>query len=79
MPEKSLPLLRQAAALEPDNPQVLFRAGEGYEFLHHREEALHWIGMALGKKYSLETLKRNPEMAALIADRRFAAIAAKYQ
>lgn len=79
MPDKSVPLLRQAAALEPDNPQVLFRAGEGYELLHQREEALRWIGKALEKKYSLEALKRNPEMAALVADNRFAAIAVKYQ
>ncbi len=77
MPEKSLPLLRQAAALEPDNPQVLFRAGEGFELLHQRDEALRWIGKALEKKYSLEMLKRNPEMAALVADKRFSAIAAK--
>ncbi len=75
--DKSLPLLRQAAALDPDNPTVLYRAGEGYELLHHRDDALRWIGKALEKKYPLEQLKRNPEMAALIADRRFAAIEAK--
>jgi serine/threonine protein kinase/Flp pilus assembly protein TadD len=75
--DESLPLLRQAAALEPDNPQVLYRAAEGYELLHQRDEALYWIGKALGKKYSLEAVKRNPEMAALIADKRFAVIAAK--
>jgi len=74
---KSLPLLRQAAALEPDNPQVLYRAGEGYELLHQRDDALKWIGKALEKGYSPEALKRDPEMAALVADRRFAAIAAK--
>ena len=77
MADKSLPLLRQAAALAPENPQVLYRAAEGYELLHQRDQALYWIGKALEKKYSLEALKRNPEMAALIADRRFAAIAAK--
>ena len=75
--DQSLPLLRQAVALEPDDPQVLYRAAEGYELLHRRDDALYWIGKALEKKYSLEALKRNPEMAALIADRRFAAIAAK--
>jgi eukaryotic-like serine/threonine-protein kinase len=77
MADQSLPLLRQAVALEPDDPQVLYRAAEGYELLHRRDDALYWIGKALGKRYSLEALKRNPEMAALIADRRFAAIAAK--
>lgn len=77
MEDKSLPLLTQATALEPDNPQVLYRAAEGYELLHQRDQALHWIGKALKQKFSLEALKRNPEMAALIADKRFAAIAAK--
>jgi len=77
--DKGLPLLRQAVALEPDNPQVLYRAAEGHELLHDRDEALRLIGKALERKYSLEALKRNPEMAALIADRRFAAIAAKNQ
>ena len=77
MADQSLPLLRQAAALEPDNPQVLYRAAESYELLHQRDQALYWIGKALAKKYSLEALRRNPEMAALIADKRFAAIAAK--
>jgi Flp pilus assembly protein TadD len=75
--EKSLPLLKQAASLDPDNPQVLYRAGEGYELLHQRDEALKWIGKALEKGYSPEALRRNPEMAALVADPRFAAIAAK--
>jgi tetratricopeptide (TPR) repeat protein/tRNA A-37 threonylcarbamoyl transferase component Bud32 len=74
---KSLPLLRQAAALEPDNPQVLFRAGEGYELLHQRDAALEWIEKALEKGYSAEALRRNPEMAGLVADRRFRTMAAK--
>ncbi|HEY3823930.1 MAG TPA: tetratricopeptide repeat protein [Bryobacteraceae bacterium] len=75
MKEKSVPLLRQAAALDPDDPQVLYRAAEGYELLHNRSEALRWIRLALEHKYSLEALKRNPEMKELLADPRFATIA----
>jgi tetratricopeptide (TPR) repeat protein len=71
MEEKSLPLLRQAAALDPDDPQVLYRVAEGYELLHHRAEALSWIGKALEHKFPLEVLRRNPEMAGLISDPHF--------
>lgn len=74
MPEKSEPLLRQAAALAPEDPQILYRVGEGYELMHRRDDALRWIGRALARKYSLEALRRAPEMAGLIADPRFATI-----
>jgi serine/threonine protein kinase/tetratricopeptide (TPR) repeat protein len=74
MPDKSLPLLRQAVALAPEDPQVLFHTAEGYELMHNRDEALRWIGRALSQKYSMEALKRDPEMAGLIADPRFATI-----
>jgi serine/threonine-protein kinase len=74
MPEKSLPLLRQAVTLAPEDPQVLFQVAESYELMNNRVEALRWIGRALAQKYSLEALKRDPEMAGLIADPRFATI-----
>jgi serine/threonine protein kinase/Flp pilus assembly protein TadD len=72
---KSVPLLRQAVALEPDSPQVLFRAGEGYELLHQRDEALRWIGKAVEHGFSLAYINRSPELADLRADSRFLAIA----
>jgi serine/threonine protein kinase/Flp pilus assembly protein TadD len=71
MSEKSVPLMRQAAALAPDDPSVLYRLAEGYELLHHREEALRWIGRALAAGFSLETVKRNPELSDLTADPKF--------
>ncbi len=74
MPDKSIPLLRQATALAPDNPTVLWRAAEGYELLHNRDEALRWIARALQQKYPLEDVKRAPDMAGLIADPRFATV-----
>lgn len=75
MGEKSVPLLRQAAALAPDDPQVLYRAAEGYELLKNRDEALRWIRQALAHGFSADTLRRNPEMRGLLADPRFATIA----
>jgi tetratricopeptide (TPR) repeat protein/tRNA A-37 threonylcarbamoyl transferase component Bud32 len=71
MPEKSLPLLRQASRLAPENPQVLYRVAEGYELLHRRQDALKWIEKALGSGFSRETIDRNPELSRLRADPRF--------
>ena len=72
MPDKSAPLLRQAAALAPENPQVLYRVAEGYEFLHRRTDAVKWMRAALSAGLSSETIERNPELAALRADPQFA-------
>ncbi len=69
--EKSAPLLRQAAALAPGNPQVLYRIAEGYELLQRRSDALSWSGAALTAGLPRETIERNPELAALRADPRF--------
>jgi tetratricopeptide (TPR) repeat protein len=74
---RSLPLLRQAVALEPNNAQVLYEAGEGYELLHRREDALRFLKMAVEAGYSLEYIRREPELAALRADPRFSAIGSK--
>ena len=65
---KSLPLLRQAVVLAPDDPQVLYRVAEGYEVLHRRHEALQWISRAFTHGLAAETVLRNPELAALAAD-----------
>ncbi|MCX6631147.1 MAG: tetratricopeptide repeat protein, partial [Candidatus Solibacter sp.] len=76
-PVKGLPLLRQAVALDPNNPQVLYKAGEAYELLHRRQEALSFLGRALQSGYSLEYVRRQPELAALRADPQFVAIMTK--
>jgi eukaryotic-like serine/threonine-protein kinase len=69
--ERSRPLLRRAAALAPGNPAVAYFVGEGYELLGQRDEAIHWITKALELGYSLEYVKRNPELTALRGDSRF--------
>jgi tetratricopeptide (TPR) repeat protein len=68
---RSLPLLRQSIALAPDNPDVLFRAGEGYEILHHRADAIHLIARAIALGYHANQLQRSPELASLRADPKF--------
>jgi len=64
----SLPLLRQAMALEPDNPDVLFRAGEAYEILHQRPDAIRLIAKSLAHGYHASELQRSPELAGLRTD-----------
>jgi len=72
--EKSLPLLRQVLALDPHNARVLYTAGEAYELLHRRDEALRYLGEAVHAGYSLEYIEREPELSDLRADSRFSAI-----
>jgi tetratricopeptide (TPR) repeat protein len=68
---QSLPLLRQAVALAPDDPNVLFTAGEGYEILHHRGDAIHMIAKSLARGYHASQLQRSPELAGLRANGKF--------
>ena len=69
--DHSLPLLRQAVALSPDNPDVLFRVGEGYEILHQRGPAIRFIAKSIALGYHESELQRSPELAALRADPSF--------
>jgi serine/threonine-protein kinase len=66
-----LPLLRQSVALAPNNPNVLFRAGESYELLHDRGAAIQLIAKSLALKYHANQLERSPELASLRADPKF--------
>jgi eukaryotic-like serine/threonine-protein kinase len=69
--DHGLPLLRQAIALSPENPDTLFRAGEGYEILHQRGQAIRFISQAIALGYHESELERSPELAALRTDPRF--------
>ena len=69
--DHSLPLLRQAVALSPDNPDVLFRVGEGYEILHQRGQAIRFITKSIALGYHESELQRSPELAALRTDPNF--------
>ncbi len=79
MEKEALPLLAQAAALGPDLPEVLYQAAVGYELLHRREEALHWIAQAQAGGYASGVIARNPQLTALRADPRYGAIASATQ
>ncbi len=68
---KSLPLLRQAVALDPKSPSVLFQALEGYEMLHRRDEALRYLRRTIDAGYPKGYLKRTPSLAGLRSEPSF--------
>ena len=67
----ALPLLRQAVALDPDSADVLYIAGDGYELLHKRDQAIPLIAKALALGYHSIQFVHEPELAALRQDKNF--------
>jgi serine/threonine-protein kinase len=59
--------------LAPGNPSVEYRAGDAYETLGRRGDAIPLMAAALGQGYSANEFERNPGLAALRADAAFAA------
>jgi tetratricopeptide (TPR) repeat protein len=74
---QSLILIRQALALAPGNPSVQYRAGDAYETLGRRGDAIPLFAAALGQGYSANEFERNPGLGALRADPAFAAARAR--
>lgn len=77
MEHESVPLLKQAAALAPDKPEVLYQVAVGYEKLHRRDQALGWIDKAVTAGISVQFLEQIPELSGLRADPRFRVILSK--
>jgi tetratricopeptide (TPR) repeat protein len=71
---ESVPLLKQAAALAPDKPEVLYEVAVGYERLHRRDQALLWIDKAVAAGIPAQFLERVPELSELRADPHYQAI-----
>lgn len=67
----ALPLLRQAVTLDPDSADILYIAGDGYELLHRRDEAIPLIAKALALGYHSAQFEHEPELAALRQDPNF--------
>ena len=74
MEHQSVPLLKQAASLAPDKPEVLYEVAVGYERLHRPDQALLWIDKAVAAGISGQFLERAPELSELRADPRYRAI-----
>lgn len=69
--KKSLPILRRALALDPENPNVQGRVGEGYEIPGQREQALPLVMRALERGFSADLVRLSPDFSKLRADLRF--------
>lgn len=70
--QHALPLMRTLAVLAPGVPDIAFSVGESYELLGQREEAIQWITKAIAAGYPAQNLRRSPELAALLRDKRVA-------
>ena len=69
--EKAISRIQSALVLSPDDPNVLVNAGEGYECLGDRAQALRYIEKGIQKGYSLAEIKRSPDLLGLLADPNF--------
>ena len=69
--EKAIPRIQSALALAPDDPNVLENAGQAYEDLGDRAQALQYIEKSLQKGYALADLRNVPDLQGLISDPSF--------
>jgi len=69
--DKALTRLQAALVRSPDDSNILELAGETYENLGDRRQALDYIERALRKGYSLDDLKSNPDLQNLLSDPNF--------
>jgi serine/threonine-protein kinase len=69
---QSVIFIRQALAIAPMDPEVQFQAGDAYEILGRRADAIPLIAKALAQGYDDNVFQRNPQLASLRADPAFA-------
>jgi len=68
---EALSTLLHLESLQPTALEILLGMGEAYETLGERERALHWIGEAVSKGYTLAEIERAPSLRALRSDPRY--------
>ena len=68
---EALSTLLHLESLQPSALEILFGMGDAYETLGEREKALHWIGEAVSKGYTLAEIERAPSLRALRSDPRY--------
>ncbi len=69
--EKAMRRIDAALALTPKDPHVLVDAGEAYEDLGDRTQALRFLHESISAGTSLDELKSRPELQAVLADPSF--------
>jgi len=67
----AVPRLQSALVLAPDDPAILVNAGEAYELLGDRRQAIQLVASAIQKGYSLDDLKRDPDAQSILSDPKF--------
>jgi serine/threonine-protein kinase len=77
--EKSLVLVKQAAASKDKDVDIMLRIGSMYEQLQNRDEALTWIEKALSNGYSVSKLESLPTLSNLRNDERYKSLVLKLQ
>ncbi len=76
-PRKAHELITAALETAPQNVNLLFKAARVHEISGDRERALRRLGEALAQGYSPEEVRREPDLARLRADPRFAKLKAQ--
>jgi len=74
--DRSLPMIRQAVAREPQNAGILASSAVAYELMHRRDNALQSIREALRNGYPRRSLDSVPELADLRSDKNYLAMLA---
>jgi eukaryotic-like serine/threonine-protein kinase len=69
--EKSTTLAMQALALAPDDPEVNYKAGDAFETLGQRSQAITLIAKALASGYNTYEFEHNPRLSSLRGDPNF--------
>jgi serine/threonine-protein kinase len=70
--ELAVPRLQAALVLAPDDPMVLVGAGEAYDILGDRRQAIEFVAKAMQKGYPLDDLQHDPDAQAILSDPKFA-------
>lgn len=68
----ALEYLERAVAIEPDNPQILFSAGHGYELIGRREQAFEFLRRAVTRGCPTDRIVSAPTLRYLRQDPRYA-------
>jgi len=66
--EKALIRIQAALSLAPEDPGVLVEAGETYEALGERREAISHVEQGLKRGYSLDDVKNDPWLVPVLSD-----------
>ena len=71
MPDKSSTRVATALALAPNDPDVLANVSDAYEVLGDHPQALRYAQLSLDKGFTLDDLRRDPDMRHVLADPSF--------